>query len=162
MGRFKEKLYRFMYGRYGTDNLYNFLTVTLIILILSEYIVIAVVQSEPARTIVSISFSILISLVFVFMTFRMMSRNIYKRRQENERYLKAKRWAKRVFSFNTSRKTQSFNRDDVSHIFRDCTMCGSVLRLPRKAGRHKVRCPRCSHVFYVKAKKYKVKRNNRH
>jgi hypothetical protein len=24
MGRFKEKLYRFMYGRYGTDKLYHF------------------------------------------------------------------------------------------------------------------------------------------
>ncbi len=159
MGRFKQKIYRFMYGRYGTDALYNFLTWLNVILILLSFIVTALIPEGPVGAIVSISFSVLIFLIFVWEIFRMMSRNIAKRRRENEIYLKVKGAVKRFFSGNTSRKTRTFNRDDENYIFRDCTRCNSTLRLQRRVGKHKVKCPRCSHSFYVKAKKFKYKKN---
>ena len=31
MGKFRQKMYRFMYGRYGADKLYNFCTVLIIV-----------------------------------------------------------------------------------------------------------------------------------
>ncbi len=157
MGRFKEKIYRFMYGRYGADELYNFLTYFNIILIFVDILVTALMPEGAAKAIVSIIFSILIIGIFIWEIYRMMSRKIAKRRKENERYLKIKRAVLRFMSGNTSKKTRTMNRDDASFVFRDCTKCGSTLRLPRRVGKHKVKCPRCSHSFFVKAKKYKFK-----
>lgn len=159
MGRFREKMYRFMYGRYGADALYNFLTWLNVILILLSFIATLLITDETANAIVSLSFSVVIILVFIFEIYRMMSRNIAKRRRENEIYLRARGAVKRFFSANTSKGTRSFNRDDSAYVFRDCTKCNSTLRLPRRPGRHKVKCPRCSHAFYVKAKKYNYRRN---
>ena len=159
MGRFREKIYRFMYGRYGADALYNFLTWLNVILILLSFVVTAIMPAEGIATaIVSISFSVVITAIFVWDIFRMMSRNIAKRRRENERYLKVSRAIKRFFSANTSRRTKTLNRDDEYYVFRDCTSCGSTLRLQRRVGKHKVKSPRCSHSFYVKAKRFKARK----
>ena len=160
MGRFREKIYRFMYGRYGADALYNFLTWLNVILILLSFVVTAIMPAEGIATaIVSISFRVVITAIFVWDIFRMMSRNIAKRRRENEIYLRTRGAVKRFFSANTSKGTRSFNRDDAAYVFRDCTKCNSTLRLQRRVGRHKVKCPRCSHSFYVKVKKFKYKKN---
>jgi DNA-directed RNA polymerase subunit RPC12/RpoP len=161
MGRFREKMYRFMYGRYGTDALYNFLTWLNVILILLSFIAAAFIEDETVNAIVSVAFSAVITFIFIYEIYRMMSRNIAKRRRENERYLRISGRVKRFLSGNTSKRTKTFNRDDAAYIFRDCTKCQSTLRLPRRVGKHKVRCPRCSHSFYVVAKKYKD-RNNRY
>lgn len=148
-------MYRFMYGRYGADNLYSFLMVLFFIIWIAELVAIVVIPEGIARSIVSTVLSVTVTAIIVWAVFRTMSRNISKRRKENEIYLKCSRAAKRFFTFNTSRGTKSRNADSNMYIFRDCTKCGSVLRLPRRAGKHKVKCPRCSHNFYVKAKKLK-------
>ncbi|MBQ4090993.1 MAG: hypothetical protein IJC64_01615 [Clostridia bacterium] len=158
MGKFREKLYRFMYGRYGTDQLYSFLMILFFILWVVELVVLAIVPEGQLQGILSIVFGALTMGIILYMTYRCMSRNIYKRRRENEAYLKASRAVKRFFSFNTSGGTKSRNRDDAQYVFRDCTRCGSVLRLPRREGRHKVSCPRCRHSFYVRSGKYKAPR----
>ena len=157
--KFKEKLYRFMYGRYGADDLYSFLMICFVVTWVAEIITMMIIPNSYAvlKTVLSIVFGVLLVSLATLTTWRAMSRNIAKRRHENEIYLRAMRTTKRFFSFNTSRKTKSLNRDDYSHIFRDCTKCGSVLRLPRREGRHKVKCPRCAHSFYVTARKFKIK-----
>ncbi|MBQ7358120.1 MAG: hypothetical protein IJW65_05220, partial [Clostridia bacterium] len=38
MGKFKEKMYRFMYGRYGTDELYSFISILVLVLLALEWI----------------------------------------------------------------------------------------------------------------------------
>ena len=157
MARFKEKLYRFMYGRYGTDQLYSFITVLFFIVWVCEIIAVMIIPEGTLQNVVSIVGGSLTMLLLIVMIYRTMSRNIYKRRRENEIYLKISRAVKRFLSGNISRKTKSLNRDDAQYIFRDCTKCGSVLRLPRRVGRHKTKCPRCSHSFYVKAKSFKYK-----
>lgn len=152
MSRFREKLYRFMYGRYGTDNLNNFFTVSFFVIWIAEIITMAVMPNGIAKSIASMIFGAVTILIMSLSLFRMMSRNIYKRRRENEVYLKAKRAVKRFCTFNTSTRTKSKNFDNAEYIFRDCTKCGSTLRLPRKEGKHSVKCPRCSHSFFVKSK----------
>ena len=159
MARFRDKVARFMYGRYGTDQLYSFLMVLFFILWVVEIIAVLIIPEGVIQGVVYVIFGVLSTLILVTMIARSMSRNIYKRRRENERYLKMSRATKRFFSFNTSKNTKSFNRDDAQYIFRDCTKCGSVLRLPRRVGRHKTRCPRCSHSFYVKAKAFKYNKS---
>ena len=141
-----------MYGRYGTDQLYKFNLVLALVLILAEIVVSYALPDTLLFSYIALALSILIFVLYGRMIFRSMSRNIYKRRKENERYLKISGAVKRFFTFNTSRKTKSRNRDDLYYIFRDCTKCGATLRLPRKKGKHKVRCPKCSHSFFVRSK----------
>lgn len=152
MGRFKEKLYRFMYGRYGTDKLYHFTLIVAVILLVAELVVNYALPASLVKSYVALALSISVILLYTWMIFRTMSRNVYKRRKENERFLKICNALKRFFTFNTSCKTKSRNRDDATYIFRDCTKCGATLRLPRKKGRHKVKCPKCRHSFFVKSK----------
>ena len=154
--RFREKMYRFAYGRYGTDDLYSFSMIVFAIIWVAEIIAVMIVPEGVGKTVMTFVFGAIIMLLLSWTMFRMMSRNIARRRRENEIYLKTRRAVARFLSFNTATRTRSRNRDDYSYIFRDCTKCGSVLRLPRREGKHKVRCPRCSHEFNVKAKKYKA------
>ena len=152
MGNFREKIYRFMYGRYGTDELYYFLFFLFFLIWVVQLILVAFMPKGLASTVVSLIFNILTFLIIFFMIFRTMSRNIYKRRRENEIYLKVRRATSRFFKRNTSTKTTSRNIDTAEFIFRDCTKCGATLRLRRNPGKHKVKCPRCSHSFFVKSK----------
>ena len=141
-----------MYGRYGNDKLGGFLLIAVIVLIVVQAILSVAIPEGTAGAVISLSMSLIIVLLYVWIIFRFMSRNIVKRRRENEIYLKTSRRLKRFFTFNTSTKTKSRNRDDDFYIFRDCTVCGATLRLPRKRGKHSVKCPKCSHNFYVKSK----------
>ena len=72
MGRFKEKLYRFMYGRYGTDDLYSFIMIVFVVLWLLEIVAVAIIPEGTVQTVISLSCSILITLLLVWTTFRAM------------------------------------------------------------------------------------------
>ena len=131
---FREKLYRFMSGRYGTDAFYNFLMISDLILI--------VINSFLS----SFWLSLLVLAVIIYATFRTMSRNISARQAENAKYLNAK-WKvssffKKIFPFNK-------RNDKKTHVFRICPSCKAKIRLPRKKGPHSVRCPRCQVLFKV-------------
>ena len=133
MGKFKNSLYRFMYGRYGSDTLNKVLTVT--------YAVIVIVFSIAAFFINSPWFTlayILISFTLVFLVFfRSFSRNIPARRRENEKFC----------GFFKLRKNKF--RDRKTHIYKKCPHCKATLRLPRAKGKHSVICPRCKNRFSV-------------
>lgn len=149
---FKSRMYRFMYGRYGTDELYTFIFILFLLVWAAELIITAFMEEGMAQAIVSICLSAATFALLIWSTFRVFSRNVYKRRRENEVYLKALRGLKRFFGGNISRRSRSGNRDDATSIFRDCTKCGATLRLPRRQGKHSVRCPRCNHSFYIVSK----------
>jgi DNA-directed RNA polymerase subunit RPC12/RpoP len=157
MSKFKEKLYRFAYGRNGVDQLYYFGLVLTFLFMIADFVLQLALPESLTKTVIGLCLSTASTVTFVWILFRAMSRNLVKRRRENANFLKMWRALKRFFSGNTSRGTKSFNRDDATYIFRDCTRCGSTLRLQRKKGKNRVKCPRCSHSFYVKAKEYKYK-----
>ena len=141
-----------MYGRYGIDELYKFSLVVILVLIVADIVLRYTLPQSVVAACISLVLSIAFIGLYVWMIYRTMSRNIYKRRLENERFLKLRRAFVSFFTFNTSRKTKSRNVDDAAYIFRDCTKCGATLRLPRKKGKHKVKCPKCSHGFFVVSK----------
>lgn len=125
----KEKLYRFMIGRYGNDRMNQFLLiVAFIFMILSAF-------DLPLCYLLGIA-----AMGYAF--FRMLSRNIYKRQQENFTYLRyenkiRQRWA-------------TFKRDmqqrKTHHIYR-CPSCKQKIRIPRGRGKVEIRCPKCSTTF---------------
>lgn len=124
-----------MYGRYGPDNLYNFLTVT--------YLIVAIVNMFLRSAIIAALELVLIFYVF----FRFFSRNIYKRSQENRKYLAIKGKVKGFFTLSRQKA-----RERKTNIYKKCPACKSVLRLPRTKGKHTVKCPRCAHRFDMRVR----------
>lgn len=130
--KIREAFARFMYGRNGADKLYNCCVISSLVLLLLNLIF---------RTFV---LEILAYALFGYALFRFLSRNVYKRQEENRRFLCF--WAKIRNRFSTLKARLT----DREHAYRKCPSCKSQLRLPRKKGKHTVRCPRCGVTFDVK------------
>lgn len=126
-------LRNFMIGRYGPDQL----NMALIILSL----LIGIVSSATRITVlVYVSYAFLILAMF-----RMLSRNIPKRRSENDKFLRYwwpfKTKCKAAVARLKSRKT---------HRFFKCPSCKNRLRVPRGKGRIQITCPKCGERFTKK------------
>ncbi len=128
----RERLMRFMQGRYGSDSLNNFLLAVYFILFIVNIFV------------YNIALWLLETLLVIWMFFRMLSRNIYKRRAENEKFLKLTKNFKNFFALTRNRI-----RDRKTHVYRTCPACKSTLRLPKQKGKHTAVCPRCARRFDV-------------
>lgn len=129
----KEKLYRFMMGRYGNDQFNRFLMIlAMICFVLSLFQV-------PGVYLIGL-------LCLIYTYFRMLSRNTYKRSLENNKYLqceyKLKRWFLRVKQGMQQRKTH--------HIYK-CPSCRQKIRIPRGKGKIEIRCPKCGQTFIKKS-----------
>lgn len=133
MGNLKNKLTQFMYGRYGTDQLY--------IALIGTYFVLIVANAFISSTVISI----FMSAVMVYTIFRALSRNIYKRRRENEKFMKIWKPAGVKASLMIRRI-----KEIKTHRFRKCPHCKKVLRLPRRSGKHTVKCPCCNREFEIR------------
>ena len=91
MNKLKSKLYRFMYGRYGTDtlskvNLWAYAVVLIIYTVLRIVFAFALKGNTLAPTILSICYVVISAILVSLLFFRMFSKNIAKRRAENERF----------------------------------------------------------------------------
>lgn len=129
----REKIYRFMAGRYGNDQLNQFIMIlALILCVLSMF-------GVPGVYLLGI-------LCLVYAYFRMFSRNTYKRSQENNWYLQKTYKIRQYFA--------TFKRDmqtrKTHHIYR-CPSCRQKIRIPRGKGRIEIRCPKCSQTFIKKS-----------
>jgi uncharacterized protein YggT (Ycf19 family) len=138
--KFEEKFRKFMYGRYGFDELYMFL--------FELYIVLLVINLFLKSNILNI-----ISLFIVFyMLYRFFSKKIYSRSNENQLFLKIKKKIIKPF------RVIKMNITDKDHIYKKCSKCGTILKLPpkSKAGFKKATCPKCYkkvRLFTLKKKK---------
>ena len=129
----KEKLYRFMQGRYGSDQLNRFLMILVIIcFVLSLF---------------GVRFFYLIGIVLlIYAYFRMFSKNRYKRSAENSAYLR--------FEYKFRQKAAVLKRDmnqrKTHHIYK-CPSCRQKIRIPRGKGKIEIRCPKCGQTFIKKS-----------
>lgn len=124
-------MYRFFAGRYGTDTLGKTTMWVLVGLLVLDLILNFVTDSPW----VDLILTILVWGLLIWMYFRMMSRNIAKRRRENEAFCGFFKLIRNRF------------RDRKTHVYRKCKYCKAVLRLPKARGKHTVRCPRCQKLF---------------
>jgi len=131
--KLKDKIIRFMAGRYGNDQLNNFILILILIVI-----VINVFVDFYLLTVIYL-------LLWCWSMFRMMSRSIYKRRAENAVFLKFWNKIKNKFKLIGNKY-----RDRKTHVYKKCPKCKAVLRLPKQKGDHTVKCPKCSERFDVK------------
>ena len=143
--KFRQALARFLYGRYGADELYNALFLIEIILLFISSILTVLGRNLPVLSVISTILYIVALGLLIWAMFRFFSRNIEKRRRENAAWLKFK-------SKFVRKRKPALPPDTPTHIFRACPKCRSVLRLPRRAGKHTVKCPRCGASFGVKVR----------
>ena len=136
MNKFINKLQRFLNGRYGPDELYKFmLIICLMIIIINMFIN-------------SIILRILEFIIFGLALFRFLSKNRYKRNKENKKYLE---FINKIKNFFDYQKKKYNDRD--THMYKKCPKCKQKIRLPLKKGKHTVKCPNCKERFEVKCKK---------
>ena len=138
---FIYKIAKFMYGRYGLDKLSKFSLQILFILFLSNILF-------------RIKYLFIIELLLLLLIiFRTLSKNIYVRNKENQKYLKIKNKILKPFQ-NIKR-----NFKDKDHIYKKCSKCKKTLKLPLpdKKGIKHVICPNCKNrITFITLKKYKV------
>ena len=130
----REKLIRFMQGRYGMDYLGRFTIILgLAAIILSMFIDSAIL-------------SILAWACIIYAYFRMFSRNVRKRYDENVRFLNK---TAKIRGFFKSQKNLMAQRKDY-HIY-TCPGCKQKIRIPRGKGKIEIRCPKCGTTFIKKS-----------
>lgn len=122
-----------MNGRYGIDKLY--IASVILFLVLQ---VLQIFIRQPFLNVVTL-------IMIIWMFYRVFSKDILARQRENQKFLKFKRLVKSKWKMLIRRI-----KDIDSHRYRQCSECKTTLRLPRKRGTHKARCPKCSHLFEVK------------
>ena len=135
----KQKLAAFFHGRYGADSLSRGLLIA--------YLVIAVLTLFIRNDIVCIALNALSIGICIFMFYRMFSRKITKRAEENRKYLLMRRNAKQWFLLR--RNKWKYRK---THVYRGCPHCHAQIRLPRVKGDHRCDCPKCGETFSVNIK----------
>ena len=123
--KIKMGLIRFMSGRYGTDKLNSLLLWTGVVFCLLSMFM-------PLAWLVLV----LTGLSYLFMgiaVFRCLSRNTYKRYQENRKYL----------AFMGRLK-------DREHKYYSCPRCRQSVRVPKGKGKIAISCPKCKEKFIKK------------
>ena len=120
--KLRTGLQRYMAGRYGTDKLnMAILCAGLFFTFLSMLI--------PVNS-VKLLFTI-IAYIFMFLAiFRTLSRNVYKRYEENRKFL----------MFFQKLK-------DKDHRYYNCPRCHQQVRVPKGKGKISITCPKCREKF---------------
>lgn len=121
----RQGLRHFMLGRYGTDKLN--------MAILGMGLALCLAARIFRLPLVDLLFIVLSYGLMFWAIFRMLSRNIYKRYQENRKYL---RFLERI--------------RDREHRYFDCPRCRQPVRVPRGKGKIAITCPKCKEKFIRK------------
>ena len=129
---------RFMAGRNGNDQLNRFLLLAAVVLLL--------LASILRRSVLGNLLSLLVPVLLGLSYFRMLSRDLYRRRSENERYLRELEKLRAKLRILRERWNQ---RKDYK--FFTCPSCKSVMRVPRGRGKIRIVCHRCGNTFTGKS-----------
>lgn len=129
----KERFYRFMQGRYGGDQLNRFLMIMVLVCFFLSFL--------GGRVLYLVGAALL-----VYAYFRMLSRNIYKRRAENNIYMRYEYKVRQAFAT----WKRDMNQRKTHHIYR-CPSCRQKIRIPRGKGKIEIRCPKCGQTFIKKS-----------
>lgn len=118
-------LRQFMMGRYGTDRLN--------MAILGVGLCASLLSVAFQSTSLNLVFFLLSYGMMIWAIWRSLSRNTYRRYQENRKFL------------------QFFDRiKDRQNRYFDCPKCRQMVRVPRGKGKIAITCPRCKEKFIRK------------
>ena len=140
MHTMKEKLMRFMQGRYGV---LDALGKCLLILGLVLAFFAPIFTGDHA---IGVVFYLLGWAALIYAYFRMFSRNVRKRYDENVKFLNK---TAKIRGFFKVQKNLMSQRKEY-HIY-TCPGCRQKIRIPRGKGRIEIRCPKCGTTFIKKS-----------
>lgn len=129
-----ERFKKMMVGRYGTDQLsMALLTVGMILLIITlpfKWLIIRLLPFIP------------IALCY----YRIFSKNIYKRQQENFKFI-------RFYTPIYKRLNVYIKRfkERKTHRYFKCPTCKQTLRVPKGKGNIAITCPKCKNIFHKRS-----------
>lgn len=126
----KEKIRRFFFGRNGFDSLSNAIIWTAVIVM--------VVDMFVGNEWISMILSTLSMAGLIYGYFRILSKNVAKRRAENWAFVS---WQNQLCQRWTQRKTHKFYR---------CPKCRTTLRVPKGKGKISISCRKCGEKFIRK------------
>ena len=132
----KEKLARFMQGRYGNDQLNRFL----IKLFFIEFIIYFLI-SKVSRELGTVMYYLAFATV-IYTYYRIFSKNIYKRASENQVFLNK---TANIRSKINSQKSMMKQRK--THRIYKCPTCKQKVRVPKGKGKISIHCPKCNTSF---------------
>lgn len=130
----RERFARFMAGRNGNDQLNLFL--------LGVAVVLAVVSAFFRSGGFGSFLSVVVLALLAYIYFRMLSRNVYKRREENGKFMR--------FRYNMEGRLRAAKERWVQrkdYKFFSCPSCHTNLRVPRGKGKIKIVCRKCGTSF---------------
>lgn len=130
----KDKIFQFMQGRNGIDDMGMFLIpASLVILIIGTLL--------RGSLLSLIAFGLLI-----YAYFRVFSRNLAARQAENQRYIAQREGVRLKIQ---SRKVRLGLRKTYKYL--KCPKCKEKMRVPRGKGKIEVTCPHCGEKFITKS-----------
>lgn len=144
--KWENKIQKFMYGRYGIDELYNFTFVLYLFVLIIDIFFNSIYLS-------------LIEIILIFIIFyRFLSKDISRRTKENREYLKLKK--KILKPFINIKK----NISDRDNVYKKCHKCKTTLKLPvpYERGIKYVKCPKCRYknkLLILRKQKIEIIRN---
>ena len=121
-----------MVGRYGVDQL-NFA-------LLGGYLLLYILTCLFRSSLLNL----LATAVILWAFYRMFSRQLERRRQENARFMDAVGPMVRQYNANKCR------RRDKEHCYFRCPNCGQQLRVPKGKGKISITCRSCGASFEEK------------
>lgn len=139
--KLQNAMARFMYGRNGSDQLNMALLTAYLILWLFGSLVASLLRSHLLMNF----FNALMVVLAVTLIWRTLSRNLPKRRAENQRFLE---WWWPVRNKLTAANAR---RKDKDHKYFTCKHCKTVCRVPTGKGKIEITCPKCGEKIIGKS-----------
>ncbi len=134
MDRIRDFFRNLMVGRYGIDRLSQ----VLIYIGIGFNILLMFIQNPQIRSFLS-TFTM---VILFFVVFRMMSRNINARYQENIKFMKITKPIRAEFEIIKMKW-----RDRAEFRYVRCDNCRNVMRVPKGVGKIKIKCKNCGNEF---------------
>lgn len=130
----RERIQRFMMGRYGNDQLNQFIFIVAIISMVIELI-----------THWSL-FYILALVLLIYGYVRAFSKDINKRYEQNMKFLE-----KKDVVLNRFRKEKYYASQRKDYHIYTCPQCRQKIRIPKGKGKISITCPKCRTSFIKKS-----------
>ena len=130
----KQKMQRFMAGRYGADQLGQvYLGVSMALLVISIF----------SRW--DIFYALALGMMG-YEYYRMLSRQVEKRYQENQKFLN---WRYQL-AVKKNRRKEHLQQRKIYHFYK-CPACKQKVRVPKGKGKICITCPKCKAEFIKKS-----------
>ncbi|WP_298016905.1 hypothetical protein [uncultured Dysosmobacter sp.] len=130
---------RFMYGRNGMDQMN--------VMLLRGYLALFVAQlvcSFAKLYVPTLVCEILMWPLMFLILFRMFSKNLYKRREENSKFMQ------RIWRMKNRRTGARERHADKEHKYFTCKNCKTICRVPVGKGKIIITCPKCGAQIHAK------------